>query len=63
MHESASLGGEVHHTTTMLNQAALSTYQFFVEVGWYLAIVALIVSLANFAIWLYRRRHRPQAQI
>jgi hypothetical protein len=54
---SASLGGEVHHTTTMLNPEALSRYQFFVDLGWYLAIAGLIFSLANFSVWLYRR-HR-----
>jgi hypothetical protein len=30
---SASLGGEIRHTTTMLNPAALSSYQFFVDLG------------------------------
>jgi hypothetical protein len=54
----ASLGGEVRHTTTMLNPAALSSYQFFVELGWYLAILGLIFSLANFSVWLYRHRLR-----
>lgn len=55
---SASLGGEVHHTTTMLNPAALSSYQFFVNLGSYLAIAGLIFSVANLSIWLYRRHQR-----
>ncbi len=60
IHQSVSVGGEVHHTTTMLNPAALSSYQFFVNLGWYLAILGLIFSLANFSIWLYRRHRRNQ---
>ena len=55
---SASLGGEVHHTTTVLNPAALSTYEFLVELGEYLAIAGLIFSVTIFSIWVYRKRSR-----
>ncbi len=54
----ASLGGAVHHTTTMLNPAALLIYEHLVDIGWYLAVVGLIFSVANFGVWLYRRHGR-----
>ncbi len=56
----ASLCGAVYHTTTVLNPTALSYYEFLVDLGWYLAILGLIFSVANFAVWLYRRHpHKP----
>lgn len=58
MHENASLGGTVVHTTTVLNPVALLIYERLVDLGWYLAIVGLILSVANFSFWLYRR-HAP----
>jgi ABC-type transport system substrate-binding protein len=56
IHLSASLGGAVYHTTTALNPAALSLYEWLVDIGYYLAIFGLVFSVANFAVWLYRRR-------
>jgi len=58
INQNVSLGGAVYHTTTMLNPAALSIYEQLVDIGWYLAIIGLIFSVANFSVWLYRRHRR-----
>jgi hypothetical protein len=54
-----NLSGEVHHTTTVLNPAALAYYEFFNNLGTVLGFFGVVLSVWNFRAW-WKQRHKPK---